>query len=102
MSLFPENVNFLSTVRHIKGGRSTGSFVNFNLALHVNDKTDSVLENRSILKDYYELPSEPVWINQTHSSICVDALSNTLRIDCLRDRHRPQIFISWATDRQAF
>ena len=73
MSLFPENVNFLSTVRYIKGGRSTGNFVNFNLALHVNDKTDSVLENRSILKDYYELPSEPVWINQTHSSICIDA-----------------------------
>ena len=73
MSLFPENVNFLSTVRYIKGGRSTGNFVNFNLALHVNDKTDSVLENRSILRDFYELPSEPVWINQTHSSICIDA-----------------------------
>ena len=56
MSLFPENVNFLSTARYIKGGRSTGNFVNFNLALHVNDKTDSVLENRSILRDYYELP----------------------------------------------
>ena len=72
MSLFPENVNFLSTVRYIKGGRSSGSFVNFNLALHVNDKTDRVLENRSILRDYYELPSEPVWLNQIHSSICVD------------------------------
>ena len=51
------------------------NFENFNLALHVNDKRENVLENRSILKDYYELPSEPVWINQTHSSICVDASS---------------------------
>ena len=41
------------------------NFENFNLALHVNDKRESVLENRSILKDYYELPSDPVWINQT-------------------------------------
>jgi polyphenol oxidase len=73
MSLFPENVNFLSTLRCIKGGRSSGSFFNFNLALHVNDLSDSVLENRSILRDFYELPSEPVWINQTHSSICIDA-----------------------------
>ena len=47
------------------------NFENFNLALHVNDKRENVLENRSILKDYYGLPSDPVWINQTHSSICV-------------------------------
>jgi hypothetical protein len=73
MSLFPKNVNFLSTERHMEGGKSFGNFKNFNLALHVNDNNESVLENRSILRDYYELPSDPVWINQTHSSICVDA-----------------------------
>jgi polyphenol oxidase len=73
MNLFPQNVKFLSTERFIKGGSSSENFKNFNLALHVNDKPDSVLANRSILRDYYDLPSEPVWINQTHSSICVDA-----------------------------
>jgi hypothetical protein len=73
MSLFPKNINFLSTKRYIEGGKSSENFKNFNLALHVNDKRECVLENRSILKDYYELPSEPAWINQTHSSICVDA-----------------------------
>ena len=67
MNLFPKNVNFLSTERYIEGGKSAEKFENFNLALHVNDKKESVLENRSILKNYYELPSDPVWINQTHS-----------------------------------
>ena len=75
MNLFPKNVNFLSTERYLDGGKSIGNFENFNLALHVNDKRENVLENRSILKDYYGIPSNPVWINQTHSSICVDASS---------------------------
>ena len=79
MNLFPKNVNFLSTERCLGGGESLENFKNFNLALHVNDRKESVLKNRSILKDYYGLPSDPVWINQTHSPICVDA-SSTKRI----------------------
>ena len=79
MNLFPKNVNFLSTRRYIDGGRSSASFGNFNLALHVNDRKEAVLENRSILKGYYGLPSDPVWINQTHSTVCIDA-SSTKRI----------------------
>ena len=75
MNLFPKNVNFLSTERFLDGGKSMGNFENFNLALHVNDKRENVLENRSILKDYYGIPSNPIWINQTHSSNCVDASS---------------------------
>ena len=73
MNFFPKNVKFLSTQRFIDGGKSLGNFKNFNLALHVNDKQESVINNRLILKSYYDLPSEPVWINQTHSSICVNA-----------------------------
>ena len=79
MNLFPKNVNFLSTERYVDGGESLENFKNFNLALHVNDRKESVLKNRSIMKDYYGLPSDPVWINQTHSPICVDA-SSTKRI----------------------
>ena len=73
MSLFPENVKFLSTERFIEEGSSSGNLENFNLALHVNDSEVNVLANRSVLKSYYALPSEPVWIYQTHSSICVNA-----------------------------
>ena len=76
MSLFPKNVKFLSTNRYIEGGHSSRGFENFNLAFHVDDCQESVAANRELLQDYYALPSEPVWLNQTHSSICVNALSS--------------------------
>ena len=72
MDLFPSNVKLLSTQRFVHGGRSSHNFANFNLALHVNDSEENVLANRFKLKTYYKLPSEPVWVNQIHSSICVD------------------------------
>ena len=79
MNNFPSNVKLLSTKRFIGGGRSSKNFENFNLALHVNDSQASVLENRKTLKSHFNLPSEPVWVNQTHSSICIDAASiNTI------------------------
>ena len=79
MDGFPKNVKLLSTQRFIHGGRSSGNFDNFNLALHVNDNKENVLENRNILKEQFNLPSAPVWINQIHSSICIDAaLTNTI------------------------
>jgi copper oxidase (laccase) domain-containing protein len=65
MYLFPSNVKLISTQRTIKGGSSLGGFYNFNLALHVNDNEKDVVTNRSILVDYYDLPSDPAWLNQT-------------------------------------
>ena len=75
MSNFPENVKFVSTERFINGGQSSGNLTNFNLALHVPDKKENVYANRKILKSFYNLPSDPIWINQTHSSICINAVS---------------------------
>ena len=75
-SKFPENVKLISTERFAQGGKSSESFDNFNLAFHVDDHPENVLENRSILRNHYDLPSEPVWINQTHSSICINASEN--------------------------
>ena len=77
MDGFPKNVKLISTQRFIHGGKSSGNFNNFNLALHVNDNKENVIENRNILEGLFNLPSSPVWINQVHSSICVDtALTN--------------------------
>ena len=72
---FPSNVKLLSTPRLIDGGRSQGNFRNFNLALHVKDEQSSVMANRELLNKHYNLPSDPKWINQTHSNICIDASS---------------------------
>ena len=83
MNHFPGNVKLLSTQRFIEGGKSTNNFENFNLALHVNDNPDRVLENRKILKKKYDLPSEPQWISQVHSSKCIDAanIDSTIEAD---------------------
>ena len=74
--VIPENVKLISTERFAQGGNSSENFKNFNLALHVDDNPENVLANRSILRNHYDLPSEPVWINQTHSSICINASLN--------------------------
>jgi len=73
MSFLPNNVKLLSTPRILEGGSSKGNFDNFNLALHVDDELSSVLANRDLLLRCYNLPSAPVWINQTHSNTSVDA-----------------------------
>jgi YfiH family protein len=78
---FPSNVKLLSTPRLIDGGSSRGNFRNFNLALHVRDKQSSVMANRELLNKHYDLPSNPKWINQTHSNICIDASSIFSLID---------------------
>ena len=71
--MFPDNVKFISTSRFIEGGSGSDCFRNFNLALHVGDEPAAVRANRDLLKKHYKLPSNPKWINQTHSSICVRA-----------------------------
>ena len=73
MNFFPSNIKLISTSRLLDGGSSKDNFSNFNLALHVNDDQDAVLANRALLLRHYNLPSTPVWINQTHSNISVDA-----------------------------
>jgi len=73
MNFFPSNVKILSTSRYLDGGSSKGNFDNFNLAFHVDDEKSAVLANRNLLFSHYKLPSKPVWINQTHSNLSVDA-----------------------------
>ena len=81
MNSFPSNIKLLSTPRILEGGSSKGNFGNFNLALHVDDKQSSVLANRDLLLRRYNLPSAPVWINQTHSKMSVDADSTSSIVD---------------------
>tara|TARA_B100000767_G_scaffold79589_1_gene76279 strand:+ start:335 stop:1057 length:723 start_codon:yes stop_codon:yes gene_type:complete len=73
MILFPHNVKLLSTQRYIDGGQSKGNFENFNLAIHVNDNKRDVQANRALLERHFNLPSSPVWINQIHSNVSVNA-----------------------------
>ena len=81
MNFFPSNIKLISTPRLIDGGHSKGNFGNFNLALHVNDEQSSVLANRDLLLGRYNLPSTPVWMNQTHSKMSIDADSISSIVD---------------------
>lgn len=54
------------------GGISTDQYQGLNIAAHVGDSTKNVAANRAILRDQLSLPSEPYWLNQTHSTIAVE------------------------------
>ncbi len=59
----PQRIHSLLTTR--KGGLSTAPYETLNLGDHVGDQHAKVMANRQILLNH--LPSEPVWLNQTHS-----------------------------------
>jgi polyphenol oxidase len=65
----PANVHAATTLR--TGGVSQAEFASLNPATHVGDKPDKVSQNRQIIKTMLGLPSEPVWLNQTHSNRAV-------------------------------
>ena len=54
------------------GGVSQPPFETMNIATHVGDSQQDVLANRAILRDVLALPSEPYWLNQTHSNIVIE------------------------------
>lgn len=56
------------------GGFSQAPFDQFNLAYHVLDHSNHVKQNRELLKKQLQLPDEPIWLQQTHSTIAVPAL----------------------------
>ena len=66
----PSNIRAISTCR--TGGVSGGPFKSFNLAHHVGDSSQSVRDNRIILRREWLLPADPVWLNQTHSTRCIE------------------------------
>ncbi|MFT5894022.1 MAG: YfiH family protein [bacterium] len=54
------------------GGVSQAPYDSLNLGLHVNDERVAVQENRRRLQDSFALPSNPCWLNQTHSADVVN------------------------------
>jgi len=54
-------------------GTSCPPYDRLNLAMHVGDNTAHVKNNRLLLRRNLQLPSEPVWLAQTHSNHIIDA-----------------------------
>jgi YfiH family protein len=67
----PKTIHAATTLR--TGGVSSDAFSSLNPADHVGDDEESVKQNRAIIKTMLALPSEPVWLSQTHSNCVVDA-----------------------------
>ena len=67
----PTNIHAATTLR--TGGVSQAPFSSLNPAAHVGDDTDRVRQNRQILREMLDLPSEPVWLDQIHSNCVVKA-----------------------------
>jgi YfiH family protein len=65
----PKNIIALCTTR--LSGFSKAPYDANNLGLHVGDQQEYVLQNREQLIKQLKLPGEPQWLNQTHSTRCV-------------------------------
>jgi hypothetical protein len=65
----PPAVRALVTTR--AGGVSRGAFATLNLAAHVGDNAEAVVQNRARLRNH--LPADPVWLEQVHGATVVDA-----------------------------
>ncbi len=67
----PETVQAFTSTR--KNGYSTGSYASLNLAQHVEDDSATVERNRDRLIEDFNLPSQPIWLQQTHSNAVITA-----------------------------
>lgn len=69
----PNNVKAMQTTR--KGGNSRAPYDSLNLGAHVEDDPMLVERNRLLLNRY--VPTEPVWLNQVHGTVVVNAVTAT-------------------------
>jgi YfiH family protein len=92
----PANVKALQTTR--RGGISGTPYDSFNLGNHVGDEPLAVERNRILLNTL--LPSEPVWLEQSHGIVVV----NADRADCVPQadaciaRHRAAVCVVMTAD----
>lgn len=77
----PSRVRAGTTTR--LGGVSEPPFDSLNLARHVDDDPEAVRRNRQQLRQLCFLPTEPLWLTQTHSSrvIVADTAGESLDAD---------------------
>lgn len=66
----PSHIRAVTTTR--LDGVSQQDYASFNMAAHVGDNAEHVVRNRQILRETLQLPSEPIWLEQTHTTLCVD------------------------------
>lgn len=77
----PKNIKAFASTR--LGGQSCGVYQGLNLGTHVGDDAITVQHNRQWLAEQAEMPSAPVWLNQTHSTRVFEAVApSDVALDC--------------------
>ncbi|WP_428771176.1 peptidoglycan editing factor PgeF [Vibrio sp.] len=74
----PKNIKAFASTR--VGGVSEAPYQGLNLGSHVGDDLDRVVKNRHLLQQQAAMPSHPVWLNQTHSTVVAEITSPTADI----------------------
>jgi len=82
----PENIHIAVTNRF--GGLSGAPFGFFNLATHVGDNKQAVLDNRRILCRELDLKDKPIWLNQVHGSEVLRIESNESDVESTREAQK--------------
>jgi len=92
----PKNVRALQTTR--QGGVSKAPYDSLNLGDHVGDEPLNVERNRILLNTL--LPSEPVWLEQVHGTLVVnaDVASCLQQADACIARHRASVCVVMTAD----
>jgi len=73
----PKNIIAFTTTR--QGGFSKDNYASLNLGDHVNDDPSTVMANRKRLIEEFELPSQPIWLSQKHTSKVIAAETSLSR-----------------------
>jgi YfiH family protein len=92
----PANVKALQTTR--QGGISAAPYDMLNLGLHVGDDPVRVNRNRQLLAPF--MPSEPVWLEQTHGTVVANADAAACRVqaDACIARQRGSVCVVMTAD----
>jgi len=90
---FPENISVISTKRYLceKPKSFFNGFDAFNVANHVSDDPERVFENRKKLTQYFDLPSEPRYIDQIHSDKCLSFGSSECEGDAIYTNKKNEV-----------
>lgn len=91
----PSNV-MAGTATRLKG-HSQYPFHNNNLAMHVGDNEQQVLQNRQALAKQLAFINEPIWLEQTHTNHCVVAEKEIERhadASITREKHLPLVVLT--------
>jgi len=67
----PQGVRIAFTTR--RKGVSEFPYNSLNLGLHVGDSEEKVQINRALIRERFDLPDFPAWLEQTHSTKVIEA-----------------------------